>query len=112
MEFLDLYRALKYISLVVLVLVLCYILRVIIGEIVTYFLIKSYSKVPGVATYYFPFMGFVAFILKGDKNDILKGICNMYKQNSDKHMVITHGPDTKLFTVLALLISSDATKEF
>lgn len=112
MYFLDTYFLLKYAALAALIGILCFVLRIIIWEIVGYLSVMSYSKIPGVATFYYPIAGFPAVVFKGDPNDMNKEMSTLYKENSDKHMIIANAPNLKFGKVCALLVSAEATKEF
>ena len=81
-------------------------------EISYYFAIKSYSKIPGVATFYKPIAGYYWLSLRSRGNDMQKAMNEKFEEHSDAKMIVTNCPGLGFGQVHVLLTSNDAIKDF
>ena len=82
------------------------VLRILIMEVIVYFKVRSYRNVPGVATYYFPLMGWLNMVNK-PAIDQHTEISEFFREHSDKHMIISN----RMGDITVLTISGQSIKD-
>ena len=106
------WNIIKYFICSVIIFLLAVVIKIVIYEISHYFAIKSYSKIPGIATYYKPIVGYYWLSLKKGGNDQQKAVNEFFEEHSDSKMIVTNIPGLGFGQVHVLMNSNDAIKDF
>lgn len=112
MEYLDSWCLLKYPIELVFIVILFFVIRTVVVEISVYLKVMSYSKIPGVGTYYFPMSGTFNLRFRGDLTARTDNICNLFKANADKKMLVVNIYPQKFNTVTVFFMDLDCVQEF
>jgi len=75
--------------------------------------LKQYAKIPGVATFYYPFLGNFAWdkLSRGKVNEFSVGN-EFFAKHSDKKMIVTNGPVQGFGNVSVFLHDPDSIREY
>jgi len=71
-------------------LILCFVLKSLYNEIILLFRLNSSSKLPGVGKIYNAMGSWEDLITRGSKEDMNKELCTIFKENSDKDMIVSN----------------------
>ena len=111
--YLTVWNAFKYSVLTFVIFIFSKIIILVVHEIVSWIVVKQYSKYPGVATYYAPLLGLFK-LLRNDASEPnqFKNGNDYFEAISDSKMVVYNSPVQNIGNINVVLHGSDAIKDF